>query len=82
MTTAEKIEEMMAGDPNNLYWAIEQEHPGKFPESLGVDFSGYPFDDGSGFIATETEDGNTLYERLDNYRDGLTAAVTRLGEKL
>ena len=77
MNTARRIEEMI-DCPDDLYWAIEQECPGMIPESLGVDFSGYPFGDGSGLVATEDDRGETAFEALDDYRKGLYQAIETL----
>ena len=77
MTTAEQIEEKIT-QPNDLYWGIEQVQPGMIPESLGVDFSGYPFGDGSGFVVTETEGGETRYAVCADYRKELPDAVALL----
>lgn len=82
MTTANRIAELTGNDPNNLYWAIEQEFPGMIPESLGVDFSGYPFADGSGILATETEGGDTLFSVMEDFRKELTCARDTLASAL
>ena len=76
-TTAEWIEEGI-DCPDDIYWVIDQECRGMVPESLGVDFSGYHFFDGSGFVVTEDHEGGTHYERLDDYRKGLQDAIISL----
>ena len=45
------------------------------PESYGVDFDGFPLDDGSGIAYSETLAGREIYEVLDTYTDETKAAA-------